>query len=231
MSVLVSGHRGAAGLCPENTLLGVRCAVAMGVDFVECDVRLSADGRVVVMHDAAVDRTTDGAGLVAEMDLAELRALDAGRGERAPLLEEVVDMVRGRCELLCDLKCAAAVDAAAEVVEARGRADSVTFISFEWARLERVRALGGKYRVSGLVETLDDVVLAASAALGAEWIDLRHTAITAETVARARDAGLRVRAWTPNEAVEFARLARLGVDAITTDRPDHLLEALRCADA
>src|SRR5205823_15082801 len=102
--ILVTGHRGAAGLEPENTLRSFRRACDLGVDRIETDVRLTRDDRLICVHDAAVDRTTNGVGPVAEMSFDQLRWLDAGDGERIPTLEEALATVRGRAVLQIELK-------------------------------------------------------------------------------------------------------------------------------
>ncbi|KIF02480.1 glycerophosphodiester phosphodiesterase, partial [Streptomyces sp. RSD-27] len=94
MTFLTIGHRGVMGVEPENTLRSFIRAERCGMDAIALDVRLSKDGALVVLHDAEVDRTTDGAGAVTDLTLAELRELDAGLGERVPVLEEVLDAVR-----------------------------------------------------------------------------------------------------------------------------------------
>ncbi|MYW19740.1 glycerophosphodiester phosphodiesterase, partial [Streptomyces sp. SID2955] len=94
MNFLTIGHRGVMGVEPENTLRSFAAAQRAGLDLIELDLHLSKDGALVVMHDADVDRTTDGSGPIAEKTLAELRALDAGRGERVPVFEEVLEAVR-----------------------------------------------------------------------------------------------------------------------------------------
>src|SRR6266511_3945699 len=102
--MIVVGHRGAAGLEPENTLRAFRRGIELGVDYVECDVHLTRDGHLAVIHDETVDRTTDGHGPVAGFSLEELRRLDAGQGERIPTLEEVLATTRGHVRLLIELK-------------------------------------------------------------------------------------------------------------------------------
>ncbi|HDD72245.1 MAG TPA: glycerophosphodiester phosphodiesterase, partial [Candidatus Bathyarchaeota archaeon] len=96
----VVAHRGASGAEPENTLRAVRRGFEVGADWVEVDVRVSRDGRFVVIHYETVDRTTDGSGRVSEMTFDELRKLDAGMGERMPSLEEVLDEAEGRGTLV-----------------------------------------------------------------------------------------------------------------------------------
>ena len=100
----VVGHRGAAGVQPENTLPGFEYALSLGCEYVETDVHLSKDGHSVIIHDDTVNRTTNGQGRVADLTLAELRSLDAGQGRQIPLLQEVLDVVRDIAILLCELK-------------------------------------------------------------------------------------------------------------------------------
>jgi len=81
-----------------------RSAIAAGCDLIECDVHLSSDGRLVVIHDHTLERTTNGTGLVAEKTAAELRRFDAGHGERIPLLQEVVELAIGKVGLVIEIK-------------------------------------------------------------------------------------------------------------------------------
>lgn len=98
--VWVVGHRGARALWPENTMLSFKNAIELGVDGIETDVQMTRDGHLVLMHDHTVDRTTNGTGAVQEKSLQELRSLDAGQGEKIPLLSEFLDLVKGSDLLL-----------------------------------------------------------------------------------------------------------------------------------
>lgn len=109
--IAVAGHRGYAAKYPENTIVSFKAAIDAGVDMIETDVHMTKDGRLVLIHDATVDRTTDGTGLVMEKTLAEIKALDAGahkgedfRGERIPTLEELLDLVSDNEELLFNIE-------------------------------------------------------------------------------------------------------------------------------
>ncbi len=102
--VLRIGHRGAAGHEPENTLLSLNKAVELGCDMTEIDVHVCASGEVVVIHDEEVYRTTNGTGFVSQMSLDALKALDAGKGESIPTLEEVLSALKGRIQLNIELK-------------------------------------------------------------------------------------------------------------------------------
>jgi glycerophosphoryl diester phosphodiesterase len=100
----IVGHRGAEGYAPENTLLSFEKAIELGCDRAELDVRLSKDGEIFVMHDAAVDRTTDGHGLVAEMTGDELKNLNCPSGQKIPTLQEAIDVCKGKIDLQIELK-------------------------------------------------------------------------------------------------------------------------------
>jgi glycerophosphoryl diester phosphodiesterase len=149
------GHRGALAVAPENTMRSFELAWRGGADLVELDVRLSADGHVVVMHDALVDRTTDGTGFIAEKTLAEIKQLDAGRwfdprfaGERVPTLAEVLRWAKARIGLLLELKFhpygafePTLVPAVmADVVNAE-MADQVAAISYQPRALVQLKAI------------------------------------------------------------------------------------------
>src|SRR6266516_311988 len=108
---LIISHAACRGSAPENTLAGVRAALAQGVDAIEVDVHASSDGVPVLIHDATLDRTTDSSGRVSERSFADLRRLDAGaqgfegrfRGERIPALAEAAELTRGRCLLIAEI--------------------------------------------------------------------------------------------------------------------------------
>ncbi len=224
------GHRGAAGVLPENTLQGFRYALDLGVDAVECDVHLSRDGHLILMHDEKVDRTTNGTGRLAEMDFAEIRALDAGGGQTVPTLEELLELVRGRCELLCELKADAATAPAARAVKASGMGGQVLFISFSLPRLAEVKRHGAGLQVGALLSGPNARHLDRALELGVRHVGVHYRSLTAATVERAKEAGVEIGAWTPNELGEMKAMIALGVDCLTTDRPDVLMEYLAKAE-
>ena len=101
---LVIAHRGASGLAPENTMLAFRTAYNVGAHMIELDVQQTADGKLVCIHDYDVDRTTNGSGAIVELSFREIQELDAGKGEKIPSLDEVLDYVRGRMKINIELK-------------------------------------------------------------------------------------------------------------------------------
>lgn len=206
------------GVEPENTLRSFVRAERSGMDAVALDVRLSKDGALVVLHDAEVDRTTDGAGAVADLTLAELRGLDAGEGERVPVLEEVLDAVRAPLQVTVHDQGAA--QALAELIVRRDLTSRVEVASGDGGLLASVagRAPGVRtvLRVSGHHEGVVELALAA----GAQTLALDIRRIALETVEAAHAAALRVTGWTVN-TLDQLRLARaLQLDGAATDFPE-----------
>ena len=236
---LVLGHRGASSDAPENTLAAFRLAIAQGADGVELDVRRCATGEVVVIHDADAGRTAGAPLRVAETPLATLRALDAGgwkgerfRGERIPLLDEVLEELPGatvNVELKGeggDLRLAAS---AAAVIRRAGAADRVVVSSFEARLLAAFRAAAPEVARGFLFDGRCLWRLRASAAVAALRPSAVHPEASLVTPARARRwlrAGLSVNVWTVDEVALAARLAAVGVSAIITNVPAVLRAAL-----
>ncbi|BCK72630.1 glycerophosphoryl diester phosphodiesterase [Streptomyces glebosus] len=206
------------GVEPENTLRSFVRAEQEGLDVIELDLHLSKDGALVVMHDADVDRTTDGAGPIAERTLAELRELDAGRGERIPVFEEVVTAVKA--PLQAEIKDVAAAQALAEVLRSRDLVDRVEVISFHDEALAAIRTLLPGVRTALVGSRYGADVVDRALAVGATMLSLNIRRLTLELVERAHAAQLKVVAWTVNTHDQL-RLARgLGLDGVVTDLPE-----------
>ncbi|MFF7982460.1 glycerophosphodiester phosphodiesterase [Streptomyces sp. NPDC007901] len=219
MNFLTIGHRGVMGVEPENTLRSFVAAQQAGLDLIELDLHLSKDGTLVVMHDAEVDRTTDGTGPIAEKTLEELRALDAGRGERVPVFEEVLDAVRS--PLQAEIKDVAAARALAEVMLRRDLVSRVEVSSFHDEAVAEIARLVPGVRTA-LIASLPigtDVVERAQEA-GAETLCLNIRRLTLEVVERARKADLRVIGWVVNTQDDLRLVRALQLDGATTDYPE-----------
>ncbi|WP_329153170.1 glycerophosphodiester phosphodiesterase family protein [Streptomyces sp. NBC_01456] len=218
MSFLTIGHRGMMGVEPENTLRSFVRAEHEGLDVIELDLHLSKDGSLVVMHDADVDRTTDGAGPISERTLAELRELDAGKGERIPVFEEVVEAVSA--PLQAEIKDVAAAQALAEVMRARDLTGRVDVISFHDEALAAIRTLLPGVRTALVASRYGADVVDRAQAVGATMLSLNIRRLTLELVERAHAAHLKVLGWTVNTHDQL-RLARgLGLDGVVTDLPE-----------
>lgn len=240
---LVAAHRGGALLWPENSLLAFRNALSLGVDFLECDVHLTADGEVVVLHDPTLDRTTTGAGPVVERRLADLasvrlRAADGTpTNEPVPTLAQLLDLLsssppRG-AKLLLEVKVDSTrrsypgiEEKVLALVGARGLASRVLIMAFQPDTLSRVRALDAKIPTVLLIRKarMDRdgaaAVIQEARDVRASHLGIDHRAIDPTTVAAARAAKLPLAAWTVNTDPDLRRMLDLGVDILITDRPD-----------
>ncbi|MFI5757164.1 glycerophosphodiester phosphodiesterase [Streptomyces sp. NPDC051569] len=206
------------GVEPENTLRSFVHAERAGMDAIELDLHLSKDGALVVMHDTDVDRTTDGTGAIAELTLAELRELDAGEGERIPLFEEVLDVVRSPVQ--AEIKDAAAARALAEVMRRRSLTERVEVSSFHDAAVAEIADLVPGVRTVLIASRWDDDVVDRARAVGAATLALGMRRLTLEVVERAHAEGLGVIGWLVNTE-ERLRLARaFGLQGATTDLPE-----------
>ncbi|MFI9627924.1 glycerophosphodiester phosphodiesterase [Streptomyces sp. NPDC052042] len=218
MSFLTIGHRGVMGVEPENTLRSFVHAERAGMDAIELDLHLSKDGALAVMHDADVDRTTDGSGPIAAKTLAELRELDAGQGERVPVFEEVLDAVRS--PLQAEIKDTAAARALAEVMLRRGLVERVEVSSFhDEAVAEIARLVPGVRTVLIASHWRGDVVERAKAT-GAATLALNIRRLTLEVVERAHAEGLKVIGWVVNTQDHLRLVRALRLDGATTDYPE-----------
>ena len=223
----VIGHRGAAGLEPENTLRSVRRAIELGVDRVEIDVRVSRDERLVIMHDETVDRTTNGHGYVSELTFDELRSLDAGMGEKIPTLEEILKFTMGKAKLEIELKVPEATEPTIQLIEELNAEKDVIVISFIHELLERVHDLNPNIKTGALFFEVPKDILQRALKAHASSIHVYYRNVNSELVKEAHRSGLEVAVWNPNRIEEMREMIDLGVDAIGSDRPDRLIQLLR----
>jgi glycerophosphoryl diester phosphodiesterase len=218
---LIIGHRGAAGLEPENTLRSFTRAIELGVDAIELDV-YCVDGELVVIHDDTLERTTDGHGDVMATSFDALRRLDAGNGERIPTLTEVLQLVQSRVIVNIELKGAGTAAPVAACIAAHPRVD-VLVSSFDHAELARFRAVDSQTRVAPLFHRTVTRMFDIATSLRAWSINLSERLATAERLRAIAANGYRVLVYTVNEPTVGERLKAGGADGIFTDFPDRML--------
>ncbi|MHC3467882.1 glycerophosphodiester phosphodiesterase [Streptomyces sp. 7R007] len=218
MNFLTIGHRGVMGLEPENTLRSFVAAEKAGLDVIELDLHLSKDGALVVMHDTDVDRTTDGTGPIAEKTLAELRALDAGDGERVPVFEEVLEAVK--TPLQAEIKDVQAARALAEVMDKRDLVSRVEVSSFHDEAIAEVARLLPGVRTALIGSRYGTDIVERAVTAGARTLCLNIRRLTLEVVEHAREADLRVIGWVVNTQDHLRLVRALGLDGATTDFPE-----------
>lgn len=223
---LCIGHRGASEAAPENTLRSFELAIAEGADAIELDVQLVA-GELIVFHDDELDRTTTGSGPVDAVSLDVLRSLDAGDGERVPLLAEVLEQVAGRVGVNIELKGPGTAGPVVDLLRERSEPpNGILLSSFDHRELAAARAAAPEYPRGALFGRLRRDPVAASRQVGAVAMNLHRRAARAELVANAREAGLATLVYTVNDTDEALRLRDIGVAGIFTDAPGRMLRAL-----
>lgn len=222
--MIIIAHRGASGHAPENTLMSVNTALAMGAAWIEVDVYL-AEGQLVVIHDRRLERTTNGTGDVTEKSLSYLRALDAGKGEKIPLLKEVIDTVAGRAGINIELKGPGTAKPTARLL--------MTYIAHDARLVNRFIISSFDHPQLVTVKTLTPNILTGANIYGrplhgakfAERLGVSSVHMHANFVNRAfvEDAhrrGFKVFVFTVNYIDEFIRMQDLKVDGIFTNYPE-----------
>ncbi len=246
-SPLVVAHRGASLERPENTVPAFEGALDAGADAVEFDVRMSADGHPVVMHDPSVDRTTDGTGLVRDLNLAEIKRLrirsSSGEDLEIPTLAETLGLLSGRAAIDVEIKNLPgepdheparerAVEATLRAVDEAAFVGAVLLSSFNPRSIARSRELDPAVP-TGLLALeampLDDAI-ALAAVGGHEWVLPAAGAVLAagpEAIGRAHDAALRLGTWIVDDPDVAVTLASWGIDAVATNDPGRVVPAVR----
>jgi len=239
---LVIAHRGASAYAPENTLAAFTLAAEQQADAIELDVDLTRDGHVVVMHDATIDRTTDGHGRVADLTLAEVRRLEAGAwkaaafsGERVPLLEEVFEALGQRMLINVEIKGmslrGSGIEAkVAALIEKHGLIDRALVSSFNPFALRRAKYLNPRL-ACGLIYAPDLPIFLRDAWLAPliPGLDARHphhSQVNQVLVDRFHARGWAVNVWTVNQAGIARTMAEAGVDGLMGDDPVLIRQAL-----
>ena len=229
---LIYGHRGASGYAPENTLEAFRLAMEMGADGFELDVHMSKDGELVVIHDESVDRTTDGHGLVKDLTLAQLKALDASnhmeayRGARIPTLAEVYDLIRNTRHIVnveiktdecfypqIEEKCLA-------LAKEKGVEERILYSSFNHHTLKKMRRLKPDAKLGML---FGDIMIRPWEYAKAMDVDFLHpmkmNIYVPGFAEQTQKAGYGINMWTINDAETIQECLKYGA-GIITNYPD-----------
>jgi len=222
--MIIIGHRGAAGHLPENTLPSFQKALDFGVPMIELDV-YSVEGKLMVIHDDRVDRTTDGEGYVSDLSVDELRKLDAGDSAKIPFLEEVLDLIDRKCAVNVELKGENTAEPVAQMIaeyvgEKNWKHDDFLVSSFNHPELALFQKHNADVPVGALIEAIPIDYARFAADLGAKFLNCSVDFVNQKFVDDAHARGLEVLVYTVNHPDDFARMKALGVDGVFSNYPD-----------
>lgn len=230
---LVIAHRTTMGHAPENTLRGIRTAIEMGCDGVEIDVRLCADGAPVLIHDDSLDRTTDANGRIGDTSLVELHQIDAGQGERVPMLRDALSVVDGRMLLVIEFKVTAGDDVGAQCDAVLAEITSADALPWTWlwsfdseTVIELSRRAPHGRRIAHLCAAPTPDIWRVAAEHRLDGLSMHGSALTAAHVAACRAHDMAAFVWTVNEPSEIERCVELGPTGIVGDYPGRIRSAL-----
>jgi glycerophosphoryl diester phosphodiesterase len=245
----IVAHRGFSYVAPENTLAAIRLAWQTGCPAAECDVYLTRDRRIMLMHDDSAKRTAGADLKMAETDSAQLRTLDAGSwkdakyaGEKIPFLEEVLETIPEGRILFIEIKSGPEIlPYLNESISKSGKADRLAIICFNLDVIAKAKKMMPSIPAHWLVDTEENKLtgkriphspdlIRIAKEKNLDGLDVHYAGVTAEFAESVLKSKLKLYTWTVDDAQEALRLQRLDVHGITTNRPDYLTENLRFTD-
>jgi len=226
--MLIVAHRGASGTQPENTRIAFQKAVEAGATAIELDVHLCRSGELVVIHDETVNRTTNGKGNVAGFALTDLQQLDAGKGEKIPTLQEVLDVVVGKAQINIELKGKNTAKAVAEFIlkNTAGHiwhTEDFLISSFHHKELKRFHSLLPEVRIGILYNFRPWFYKTKARKLNAFSVNLSAQVVNTSLVKRMHKQGLQVWVYTVNDKAALERVAQTGADAVFSNFPEQFV--------
>ncbi|CAM3512296.1 glycerophosphodiester phosphodiesterase [Marinicrinis lubricantis] len=236
----IMAHRGASGVCPENTMAAFERAIEMGADSIETDVQMTKDGHLVCIHDETVDRTTSGSGWIRDMYLDDLKKLDAGswfhssfKQERIPTLEELLDLsVRHNIYLNIELKNSTVryegmEQLVADMIRRRNYSSQVIISSFNHESLKMMKSVAPEIDTGVLYHRNIQYPWLYACQLSANALHPSKALVNDELVRSASSFHIKVHPWTINDAKTMEKHIRMNVHAIITDHPDQLKKLVK----
>jgi glycerophosphoryl diester phosphodiesterase len=242
--ISIIAHRGASGNAPENTLAAFKLALENHVDFIEIDVHLSKDSVPVVIHDNTLNRTTNGKGLVFEHELKQLKKLDAGswfskthQGEKIPTLEEVINLTKGKCKLLIEIKHGSnrypnIEELTLQIIHKLQVQNQCIIQSFDEDVIANLKKLKCSVEVHKLIEgdfpvklyniysSINHKTKKGKASIGA--INPNQSSVNQKFIKNIHKQKKKTFIWTVNDQKDMMRMIKMGVDGIITNYPEKL---------
>jgi len=245
-NIIITGHRGAAGLAPENTLASIQLAIELGVDRIEIDVQQTKDNKIIVLHDRTLRRTTTGHGFVKNLTYDEILQFSAGYkfnkfyiNEKVPTLEQVIDLIDGKVELLIETKYSYMYYPNIErhiinIIKNKNAKDWCKVISFNDRALFRINKLDNSIRLGKLfVGKHAHLPLSFDKGLNirplkkyafVDEVIVKHDYATKAIIEKVHEFGKELHVWTVNNEATIQKLIERGVDGIISDYPNLLMK-------
>jgi glycerophosphoryl diester phosphodiesterase len=225
--LLKIGHRGAKGHEPENTLISFQKAIDLKVDGIELDIHLSSDGEIIVIHDATIDRTTNGKGFVNTLSLPELKALRIENEQQIPTLTEVFDLVNQQCLINIEIKGKGMAKPVVELIESyvgtkNWKYNQFLVSSFDWISLLDIHLLNPEIPLGVLTEYDLELAFAFAKFINANSIHTYHHLLSEKKTVQMQEEGFQVFAWTVNEPEDIQKIKSFNVNGIISDFPDRI---------
>jgi glycerophosphoryl diester phosphodiesterase len=224
--MIIIGHRGAAGYEPENTLISFRKALKLKVDMIELDVHICKSKELVVIHDKKVDRTTNSKGKIADLNLNELKKLDAGKGEKIPTLKEVLNFINKKTKINIELKgnrtAKPVNDIIEEYVKKGWRYKDFIVSSFNYKELKDFFNINQTVKLSVLIDKNSKDFFKIVKEIKAYSINPSLNIIDKNFIKSAHDKGLKVFVYTVNNEKDIKKMEKLEIEGIFSDYPDKI---------
>jgi len=233
MKSAIVGHRGSPNVAPENTIPSFLKAIELGVDIVELDARSAGGGAIVVIHDESVDRTTNGSGLVKDLDIGQIKTLDAGswfshafKGTAIPTLEEALMAIDGRILTRIELKDGGMEERISGLLRELGLVEKVQVASFELARIRKFREICPRTPAVAISTAFNKGLLHSSIESYTNALAILINGFSEADIFETHVHGLTFDAWPVDDEALARNLTAFGIDSITSNRPDVILKSL-----
>jgi glycerophosphoryl diester phosphodiesterase len=227
--MVIIGHRGAMGYEPENTLRSIKRGLKLGVDMIEFDVQLLKDGKVILMHDDTLDRTTNGSGFVADKTYAEIAHLNAGKGEKIPTLQEALNVIDHKVPVVIELTgFVSAAEPVAEIVKhyisKKGWShNDISVSSFMHPELVRIKKRLPKVQIGTNMSAIPVSFARFAEETGADFVATENLYLyDGSFVKDAHDRGMKVYVYSIDERKYLGRYEKMGIDGIFSNTPDRI---------
>jgi glycerophosphoryl diester phosphodiesterase len=214
----------------ENSMSSFEKAIALGADMIELDVRTTLGGEIVVMHDENIANISNGSGNTSDLSLKEIRAFKLKNHEQIPTLKEVLEKVKGRCDVNIHIKDANAVLRSCNIANDMGMMNDVVFTAIHGPWLIDIKSKYPHARVTCVSRDKSQDIIRIAQSLKAEGINPASRIATKKFIQEAHEAGLQVNVWTVNFSWQMKKFIGWGVDGIITNRPDVLVRVIEKMD-